>query len=128
MVDRCTNNIAEYEAILLGLCKLRANGVQTCVLCTDSKVILGQIEKECIVTEATLEKYLALVRRMENHFKGFIVEYIKRNKNTEANELAKVTARNTPLLTDVFSQVMEDVSVKTIESEPRLINIVGGED
>jgi hypothetical protein len=25
--DRCTNNIAEYEAILLGLCKLRAIGV-----------------------------------------------------------------------------------------------------
>jgi rhodanese-related sulfurtransferase len=26
-VDKCTNNIAEYEAILLGLCKLRAIGI-----------------------------------------------------------------------------------------------------
>jgi hypothetical protein len=27
------------------------------VLCTDSKVVSGEIEKECIATEPTLEKY-----------------------------------------------------------------------
>jgi ribonuclease HI len=32
--DKCINNIAEYEAILLGLRKLRAIGVQTCTLRT----------------------------------------------------------------------------------------------
>jgi hypothetical protein len=34
-------------------------------LFTDSKVVTGQIEKECIAREPTLEKYLALVRRIE---------------------------------------------------------------
>jgi hypothetical protein len=38
--DKCTNNIAAYEAILLGLHKLRAIGVQTCPLRTDSKVVV----------------------------------------------------------------------------------------
>jgi hypothetical protein len=65
---------------------------------------------------------------MENHFKGFTVEYIERNRNTEANELVKDTTRNMPLPADVFFQVMEDASIKTIESEPRLINIIEGED
>jgi ribonuclease HI len=37
--DKCTNNIAEYETILLGLHKLRAIGVQTCTLCTYSNVV-----------------------------------------------------------------------------------------
>jgi ribonuclease HI len=69
--DNCTNNIAKYEAILLGPHKLRATSIQTCVLDTYSKVISDQIKKEYIAREATLEKYLALVRRMENHFKGF---------------------------------------------------------
>jgi ribonuclease HI len=73
--DKCTNNIAEYEAILLGLRKLRAIGVQKCILCTDSKVVVGQIEKECIAREPTLKRYLGLVRKMENYFKGFTVEY-----------------------------------------------------
>jgi ribonuclease HI len=59
--DKCTNNIAEYEAILLGFRKLRAIGVQRCIICTDSKVVLGQIEKECIAREPTVEKYLTLV-------------------------------------------------------------------
>jgi ribonuclease HI len=82
-VDRFTKNIVEYEANLLGLHKLRAIRVRTCLLHKDSKVVLGQIEKDCIAREATLEKYLALIRNMENHFKGFIVEYIERNRNTQ---------------------------------------------
>jgi ribonuclease HI len=60
--DKCTNNIAKYETILLGLRKLWAIGVQRCTLRTDSKVVAGQIEKECIAREPTLKKYLALVR------------------------------------------------------------------
>jgi hypothetical protein len=114
--------------MLLGLHKLRAIGVQTCVLRIDFKVVLGQIEKECIARELTLKKYLTLVQRMENYFKGFTVEYIERNKNTEADDLAKVVARNIPLPADVFFQVIEDALVKTVRLEPRLINIIKGED
>jgi ribonuclease HI len=62
---------------LLGLHKLRAIMVQRCTLRTDSKVVPGQIEKECIAREPTLEIYLTLVRRMENHFMGFTMDYIK---------------------------------------------------
>jgi ribonuclease HI len=43
---KCTNNIAEYEAILLGLHKLRAIVVQRCTLRTDTKVVARQKEKE----------------------------------------------------------------------------------
>jgi ribonuclease HI len=62
--DKCTNNIVEYEAILLGLRKLRVINVQRFILHTNSKVVTGQIEKECIIREPTLKKYLPLVRRM----------------------------------------------------------------
>jgi hypothetical protein len=63
-----------------------------------------------------------------NHFEGFTVEHIERNENTEANDLAKVAARNTPMPTDVFFQVIEGASVKTVVSGPRLINIIERED
>jgi hypothetical protein len=49
--EKCTNNIVEYEAILLGLRKLRVIGVQRCTLRTDSKVVARQIEKECFTRE-----------------------------------------------------------------------------
>jgi ribonuclease HI len=126
--DKCTKNIVEYEAILLGLQKLRAISVQRCILCTDSKVVAGQIEKECITREPTLKKYLALVRRMENFFKGFTVEYIDRNKNAKADEHTKAAARNTLLPADVFLQIISDASIKIIEPEPRVINIIQDED
>jgi hypothetical protein len=44
--DRCTNNVAKYEAVILGLRKLRALGVTTCIIKTDSKVVAGQVKKE----------------------------------------------------------------------------------
>jgi ribonuclease HI len=64
-IDKCTNNITEYEEILLGHHKLRAIGIQRCIPHVDSKVVAKQIEKECIDREPTLEKYLDLVKRME---------------------------------------------------------------
>ena len=44
--DRCTNNIAEYEAVILGLRNLGALDVTTCIIRTDSKVVADQIKKE----------------------------------------------------------------------------------
>jgi hypothetical protein len=44
--DRCTNNIAEYKAVILGLRKLKALGVATCIIKIDSKVVAGQIKKD----------------------------------------------------------------------------------
>jgi hypothetical protein len=103
-------------------------GVQYCTLKIDSEVVESQIEKECMARDATLEKYLAAIRRMENYFKGFVVEYIERTKNTNADELDKAVAKKVVLSPDVFFQVSEDPSVKTVELRPRMVNIIQGED
>jgi hypothetical protein len=63
--DRCNNNIAEYEAIILGLRKLRALGVTTCIVKTDSKVIAGQVEKEYSGKDLALMQYLTAIRSFE---------------------------------------------------------------
>jgi hypothetical protein len=65
---------------------------------------------------------------MENFYKGFTIEHIERAKNTEADELAKATARKMVLPPDVFFQTIEDSSVKIVEPEKRMVNIVQGED
>jgi hypothetical protein len=65
---------------------------------------------------------------MEDFFKGFIVQHIERAKNTEVNELAKAAARKAVLPPNVFFQVIEDPSVKTVEPEPSMVNIIEGED
>jgi hypothetical protein len=65
---------------------------------------------------------------MENYFKWFTVEHIERNKTTEADDLAKGVACNTPMHADVFFQVIEEASIKIVIPEPRLINIIEGKD
>jgi hypothetical protein len=48
----CTNNIAEYEALLLGLRKLRAMGIRRAILKTDSQVNAGHVDKQGTRSEA----------------------------------------------------------------------------
>jgi ribonuclease HI len=73
--DKYTNNIAEYEAILLGLRKLRAIGVQKCILCTNSNVVIGQIKRVHYQRTHPTEVF-GLIRKIENYFRGFTVQYI----------------------------------------------------
>jgi ribonuclease HI len=63
--DRCTNNIAEHEVVILGLRKLRALGVTTSIIQTYSKVVAGQIEKEYSAKEPVLMQYLTAVHGLE---------------------------------------------------------------
>jgi hypothetical protein len=65
---------------------------------------------------------------MESYFKGFMVEHIERNKNAEADDLAKAAAHIAPMPTDIFFQVIEDASIKIVLPKPRLTNIIEGED
>jgi ribonuclease HI len=76
-----TNNIAEYEALLLGLRKLKAMGIRRAILKSDSQVISGHIDKSSKARDPKLEKYLDAVQRMEASFECFsIKKYLERRK------------------------------------------------
>jgi hypothetical protein len=134
--DRCTNNIAEYEAIILGLHKLRALGMTTCIIRTDSKVIAGQIEKEYSAKEPVLMQYLTVVRGLEKQFKGFTLQHVERNKNEEADALAKAVAKGEALPSDVFYHVIgtppvcnpEGLQITQDAEGHRIVNLIMAED
>lgn len=89
----CTNNVAEYEALLLGLRKARCLGARRVILKTDSDLVRGHIGKDYKTRDPKMAKYLEAVRREEKHFLGFIVKAIPRSNNCEADELAKAAAQ-----------------------------------
>jgi ribonuclease HI len=113
--DRCTNNVAEYEANILGLRKLRALGVTTYIIRTDSKVVAGQVEKDYAAKDSALMQYLAAVRSLERQFKGFTLQHMDRAKNEEADALAKAAARGEALPSDVFYHVIGTPAVRSPE-------------
>lgn len=100
--DPSNNNTIEYEALLLGLCKMKALGHQNFIVKSDSKVISDHIEKEFGAQNPELINYLETVRAMEKHFNGFSIEHIPRPKNSKADKLARAAARKQPLPPDVF--------------------------
>jgi hypothetical protein len=121
----CTNNIAEYEALLLGLRKLKAMGIRRAVLKTDSQVISGHVDKSCKARDPKLEKYLDTVRRLEASFEGFSVKNIPRGENEHADLLAKSAAQGLPLASEVFFETIKAPLVELLEravkiGEPRL--------
>jgi ribonuclease HI len=73
-----TNNIAEYEALPLGLRKLKAMGIRRAILKSDSQVIIGHIDKSSKARDPKLEKYLHTVRKMA--FEGFSVRISQEEK------------------------------------------------
>ena len=107
---KATNNIAEYEGLILGLNKAKALGAKMLLAKTDSQVIAGQVEKEYMAREPELAKYLAIVRALELRFKGFTLQYILRAENTEADKLAKAMANNLPKPNGAFYQVLQSLA------------------
>jgi ribonuclease HI len=88
----CTNNIAKYEALLLGLRKLRAMGIRRVILKIDSQVISGHVDKSSKARDPKLERYLDTVRRLEASFKVFSIKNIPRGEKEHADLLAKSAA------------------------------------
>jgi ribonuclease HI len=134
--DRCTNNVAQYEAVILGLRKLRALGVTTCIIKTDSKVVAGQVKKDYAAKDLALMQYLMAVRSLERQFKGFTLQHVDRAKNKEADALAKVAARGEALPSDVFYHVIGTPAIRSPEGLQitndieghRIVNLIMTED
>jgi ribonuclease HI len=122
-----TNNIAEYEALLLGLRKLKTMGIRRAILKTDSQVISGHVDKSSKARDLKLEKYLNVVRRLEASFEGFFVKNIPRGENEHADLLAKSAAQGLPLPSEVFFETIKAPSVELIERAVLTISPVHSE-
>jgi ribonuclease HI len=110
-----TNNIVEYEALLLGLRKLKAMGIRRAILKSDSQVITGHIDKSNRARDPKLEKYLDIVQKMEASFEGFFVKNIPRGENEHADLLAKSAAQGLPLPSEVFFETTKAPLVELME-------------
>jgi ribonuclease HI len=124
----CTNNIAEYEALLLGLRKLKTMGIRRAILKTDSQVISGHVDKSNKARDPKLEKYLDAVRRLEASFEGFSVKNITRGENEHVDLLAKSAAQGLPLPSEVFFETIKAPSVELMERVVLTISRVYSED
>ena len=87
-LDRCTNNIAEYQALILGLEGARQIGVRHLEICLDSELLARQINGVYRVKNENLIPLMKAVRGVLSLFESVSVRHVPRAQNRLADKLA----------------------------------------
>jgi ribonuclease HI len=85
----CTNNQAEYEAILFSLELLSGMGVKHVKALGDSQLVVQQVLGEYQCFDGTLNGYLEKCWDIIHFFDEFSIRHISRVENHRANDLAQ---------------------------------------
>jgi ribonuclease HI/uncharacterized protein with GYD domain len=87
-LGRATNNVAEYEGIILGLERAAAMGATEVVLCSDSELLVRQISGAYKVKARHLKPLYNQVMDLLKGFANHDVRHVYREANREADALA----------------------------------------
>ncbi|KAK5784462.1 hypothetical protein PVK06_038986 [Gossypium arboreum] len=77
----CTNNIAEYEACIMGLHAVIERNIKTLEVYGDSALVIYQIRGDWGVRDSKLVKYSDLVAELIKEFKEITFNYFPREEN-----------------------------------------------
>ena len=90
---RTTNNIAEYEALLLGLNSTKEMGIKGLKVLGDADLIVQQVNNTFQAKHVRLKAYRDEVWKLRDSFSVFEISYIPKDMNQLANSL--VVSANT---------------------------------
>jgi len=85
---KCTNNMAEYEALLLGLKLLKAIGAAKVSILGDSDLIIQQMKGNFVTNDNRMRAYRMAATNILNAFTEFKLAKISRENNIHAHSLA----------------------------------------
>jgi len=109
-----TNNTAEYDALLAGLELALSHGVTELIALGDSKLVTMQARGDWDCNNEALYQRLMKVKEISGSFKQIHFEWIKREKNTRADELSK-EALTRPLHEPVRAFQVKSNDVRKLE-------------
>ena len=84
-----TNNMAEYEALLIARTDAVSNSVKNVTVYTDSQLVANQVNGLYKIKNMTLFQYVKKIKQTVSNFDRFAIHYIPREQNREADKLAK---------------------------------------
>jgi probable phosphoglycerate mutase len=91
-LGRTTNNVAEYEAVRIGLVRALALGAKRVTVRMDSELVANQLSGRFKVKDAKLlDRYLE-VEQLLSRLDSVSFETIPREKNARADRLAQTGA------------------------------------
>ncbi|XP_070035640.1 uncharacterized protein [Nicotiana tomentosiformis] len=88
----CTNNMAEYEAYILGLRLAIGTNVQELLAIKDSDLLVHQVPGEWATKNTKILPYLHCVQELIKRFTKMGFKHVPRVQNEFANELATLSS------------------------------------
>ncbi|XP_022003391.1 uncharacterized protein LOC110900838 [Helianthus annuus] len=117
----CSNNEAEYEALLTGLRMAQSMGATRVDVYVDSLLVNNQVNETYEAKDETVAKYLAKTKELIASFNSVTLNHVHRGKNQIADALSKLA-----------TSVMEkEVKIKTLQLpsiEPREVSAITAEE
>ncbi|XP_028055176.1 uncharacterized protein LOC114259368 [Camellia sinensis] len=89
----CSNNEAEYEALILGLIAAERHNIKKIRIRGDSKLIVKQVSGQFVLKEPALATYRTTVQRILDKFHKVEIEQVPRSDNKFLDTLAPLGAR-----------------------------------
>jgi ribonuclease HI len=111
-----SNNKAEYEALLHGLCLAVSLGIKQLLVYGDSLLVVQQVNKEWDVNKDTIDAYVTEIRKLENKFSELEIHDVIRDNNVGADVLSKLGSDRTNIPTGVFVHELHHPSIKAPDS------------
>ncbi len=87
-LGHCTNNIAEYKALILGLKGALASNYKNLDIYMDSELLAKQINGSYRVKNENLQVLMKEVRNLLSSFESVEVKHVPRLHNSHADRLA----------------------------------------
>jgi ribonuclease HI len=84
----CTNNIAEYKALILGLEEALKRKCRCLHIFLDSELLVNQINGQYKVKNENLRGLMREVKKLLSYLDSFTVRHIERSQNHIADKLA----------------------------------------
>ena len=113
----CSNNQAEYEALIIGLKMLKSLDAKVIQIMGDSQLVINQLLGEYRCNSPILEEYLGKAKTLLEHFADVSISHIPRASNEVANGLAQQASGYRLMLPEVNTIEEETTAHTDFESK-----------
>lgn len=116
-IGKATNNVAEYNSLIIGLKLAKKHGLSEILVRSDSELLVKQMTGIYKIKSSPLRKLASEAASLARQFKSIRYESIPRTKNKEADKIANETLDDA---TGVVKKKREKQSRNTMENNRRV--------
>nr|GFA14441.1 reverse transcriptase domain-containing protein [Tanacetum cinerariifolium] len=111
-----TNNEAEYEALIAGLCIATRMGARNLEANVDSRLVANHVLGKYVAKEDNMVQYLDKTKSLIQGFDRFTIKQVPRSENKKADALSKIASTSFAHLSkQVLVEILKNKSISEME-------------